>query len=114
MSGPTARAYNRPFTCPRSFERGEQLAGRIPGPYAVFRFPAVRNLLLGGVLVRIGAAAQGLAIGWEMYQRTDQPLALGLIGLVQAIPMLLLTLPAGYLADVFDRRRVMVAGLAGT
>lgn len=62
----------------------------------------------------MGAAAQGLAIGWEMYQRTDQPLALGLIGLVQAVPMLLLTLPAGYLADVFDRRSVMVAGLAGT
>jgi MFS family permease len=92
----------------------EQLAGSLPGPYAVFRLPAVRNLLLGGVLVRIGAAAQGLAIGWEMYQRTDQPLALGLIGLVQAVPMLLLTLPAGYLADVFDRRKVMLAGLAGT
>ncbi len=84
------------------------------GPYAVFRLAAVRNLLLGGVLVRVGAAAQGLAIGWEMYQRTDQPLALGLIGLVQAVPMLLFTLPAGYLADVFDRRCVMVAGLAGT
>ena len=90
------------------------MAGNRYGPYAVFRLAAVRNLLLGGVLVRVGAAAQGLAIGWEMYQRTDQPLALGLIGLVQAVPMLLLTLPAGYLADVFDRRRVMVAGLAGT
>jgi MFS family permease len=83
-------------------------------PYAVFRIPSFRSLLLGGVLVHIGTAAQSLAIGWEMYQRTDQALALGLVGLIQAIPMLLFTLPAGYLADVFDRRVVMIAGMAGT
>lgn len=83
-------------------------------PYGVFRIPSFRSLLLGGVLVNIGAAAQSLAIGWEMYQRTDQALMLGLIGLTQAVPMLLFTLPAGYLADVFDRRRVMVVGMVGT
>ncbi len=83
-------------------------------PYGVFKNPAFRSLLLGGVLVHIGTAAQSLAIGWEMYQRTDQALMLGLIGLTQAIPMLLFTLPAGYLADVFNRRTVMVAGMIGT
>ena len=83
-------------------------------PYGVFRLPGFRKLLLGGVFVHIGTAAQSLAIGWEMYQRTDQALMLGLIGLVQAVPMLLFTLPAGYLADVFDRRMVMITGLAGT
>lgn len=83
-------------------------------PYGVFRIPAFRSLLLGGVLVHIGTAAQSLAIGWEMYQRTDQALMLGLIGLTQAVPMLLFTLPAGYLADVFNRRTVMVVGLVGT
>ncbi|HOP27089.1 MAG TPA: MFS transporter [Candidatus Sabulitectum sp.] len=83
-------------------------------PYQVFRIPAFRSLLLGGVLVNVGTAAQSLAIGWEMYQRTDQAMMLGLIGLAQAVPMLLFTLPAGYLADVFDRRKVMIAGLIGT
>jgi len=83
-------------------------------PYGVFRIPAFRSLILGGVLVHIGTAAQSLAIGWEMYQRTDQALMLGLIGLTQAVPMLLFTLPAGYLADVFNRRSVMVAGMVGT
>ena len=83
-------------------------------PYAPFRIPAFRVLVLGGLFVHIGTAAQSLAIGWEMYQRTDLALALGLIGLTQAVPMLLFTLPAGYLADVFDRRKVMVAGLVGT
>jgi len=76
--------------------------------------PAFRRLLIGSQIVRIGTSAQTLAIGWEMYTRTDEPLALGLVGLVQAIPMLLLTLPAGYLADVFDRRRLMVIGMLMT
>ena len=61
----------------------------------------------------MGTAAQSLAIGWEMYDRTGQALSLGLVGLVQAIPMLLITLPAGYLADVFDRRKLMMLSLAG-
>jgi MFS family permease len=83
-------------------------------PYEAFGIPEFRTLLLGNSFVHIGAAAQSLAIGWEMYQRTDQALALGLIGLTQAIPMLLFTLPAGYLADVYSRRKVMIAGMAGT
>ena len=61
----------------------------------------------------MGTAAQGLAIGWEVYDRTEQALSLGWVGLVQAIPMLLFTLPAGYLADVFDRRKLMMWSLLG-
>ena len=81
--------------------------------YAVFRIPVYRRFLIGSLLVMIGTSAQGLAISWEIYERTGQPLALGLVGLVQAVPMLLLTLPAGYLADVYDRRKLMMLSLAG-
>ena len=59
----------------------------------------------------IGTSGQSLAIGWEIYTRTDEAFALGLVGLVQAIPMLVLTLPAGYLADVFDRRKLMIVSM---
>lgn len=83
-------------------------------PYAAFRQPGVARLILGGVLVHVGVAAQSVAIGWEMYQRTDSVMALGLVGLTQALPMFLFTLPAGYLADVLDRRLLMLAGLFGT
>jgi MFS family permease len=82
-------------------------------PYSALRIPVFRNFLIAISLVRIGTAAQGLAIGWEVYIRTDQALALGLVGLVQAIPMFLFTLPAGYLADVFDRRKLIMLSLAG-
>ncbi len=82
--------------------------------YAAFRFPAYRRFLAGSLLLTLGSSAQTLAIGWELYNRTDDPLALGLIGLVQAVPMLLFTLPAGYLADVFDRRKLIALSLLGT
>ncbi len=89
-------------------------SAKTDSPYIAFGVAAFRSLLLGNTLIQIGAAAQGLAIGWEMYQRTDQALFLGLIGLTQAVPMFLLTLPAGYLADAYDRRKVMIAGMLGT
>ena len=82
-------------------------------PYAALRVPRFRNFLIATCLVGMGTAAQGLAIAWEIYERTGDALALGLVGLVQAIPMLLFTLPAGYLADVFDRRKLMMLSLAG-
>lgn len=83
-------------------------------PYLAFRSPGFGRFFVGGFLIHIGVAAQSVAIGWELYKRTDSAMALGLVGLVQALPMLLLTLPAGYLADVYDRRRLMIVGLAGT
>jgi MFS family permease len=76
-------------------------------PYAAFRVPNLLRYLSGSMLLQIGIGAQSLAIGYYIFQRTGQPLALGLVGGVQAIPMLLLSLPAGWLADRFDRRRVV-------
>ena len=82
-------------------------------PYSAMRIGLYRNYLIASSLVSMGTAAQGLAIGWEVYDRTGEALSLGLVGLVQAIPMLLFTLPAGYLADVYDRRKLMMLSLAG-
>lgn len=50
-----------------------------------------------------------VALGWELYERTNSALALGLVGLVTAIPVVLLALPAGHLADRMDRRKIVVA-----
>jgi MFS family permease len=48
-----------------------------------------------------------VAVGWQIYALTDSALALGLIGLVQFVPMMLLTLSAGQAADRYDRRLVI-------
>ena len=80
-------------------------------PYAAFRIPAFRYYMLGSFLANLGVSIQSTAIAWEMYQRTGQPLALGLVGLVQALPTMLLALPAGYLADKYSRPRLVVLSL---
>jgi MFS family permease len=59
----------------------------------------------------IGALAQTIAIGWTVYQRSNGPLALGLVGLAEFIPMALLMLPAGELCDRRDPRRILAGGL---
>lgn len=89
------------------------LASKTNDPYAAFRVPSLWRYLLGDLLLQIGLGAQGLAIGWDIYLRTGRPLALGLVGGIQAIPMLLLSLPAGYIADKFDRRKITAICLLG-
>ncbi|MEN4927969.1 MFS transporter [Erwinia billingiae] len=51
-----------------------------------------------------------IAVGWQIYSLTGRAWDLGLIGLVQFLPAVLLALPAGHVADQFDRRRVVLFG----
>lgn len=55
---------------------------------------------------------QAVAVGWDLYERTGSVLALAWIGVAQFLPVALLFLPAGQIADRFDRRLVMVASQA--
>ncbi len=82
-------------------------------PYAAFRSEQYRRYILGWLVALVGTRIQSVAIGWEIYQRTGEALALGLVGLSQALPTLLLAIPAGFLADRFDRRRLVVLSMAG-
>jgi MFS family permease len=83
-------------------------------PYAAFRVKAYRLYVLGWFAALIGNQIQSTAIGWEMYQRTGEALALGFVGLAIALPTMILALPGGYLADAFDRKKVVILSLTGT
>src|SRR5437868_3096680 len=50
---------------------------------------------------------QGVAVGWQIYELTNDPLDLGLVGLVQFVPLLAFSLVIGQVADLFDRRVVV-------
>jgi MFS family permease len=63
-------------------------------------------------LSEMAAMAQSVAIGWTVYRLSRDPLALGIMGIVQFVPMFLLTLPAGELCDRHSPRNVLAAGLA--
>jgi MFS family permease len=51
-----------------------------------------------------------VAVGWQIYAITGRAFDLGLIGLVQFVPSVLLALPAGHVADQFERRRIVLLG----
>ncbi len=53
---------------------------------------------------------QSVSVGWQVYDLTHSPLALGIVGGVEFVPMFLLALPAGELADRFDPRRIITLG----
>jgi MFS family permease len=80
-------------------------------PYAPFRLREYRFYLFGYLAVNLGANMQSVAVGWELYERTGSAMALAWVGLVQALPIMLLALPAGQLADRLDRRRIVLFGL---
>src|ERR1700754_2043950 len=50
---------------------------------------------------------QSVAVGWQVYDISHDPLSLGLVGLAQFLPVFGLALVAGHIADIFDRRRIL-------
>ena len=59
----------------------------------------------------LGSQLQAVVVGWQVYTITHDPLSLGLIGLAAALPFIAVALPAGYLADRWNRRAVSVFAL---
>jgi len=80
-------------------------------PYAALRHANYRYYLTGRLVASVGGQMIDVAIGWELYERTNRALALGFVGLVQVVPIILLALPAGHVADRFDRKRVALLSL---
>lgn len=76
-------------------------------PYAPLRIPAVRYYLAGWMLMILGGQVRSLAIAVEVYERSGRnAAALGISGLMLALPILLFSLPGGALADRFDRLKI--------
>ena len=82
-------------------------------PYLAMRQRNYRLYLFGAVFTMLGVRIQGIAIAWEIYNRTNEAFALGLTALMQGLPTMLLALLAGYLADAFNRRKVVMLSLFG-
>lgn len=68
--------------------------------------------LAARTLSSIAVRMQAVAVGWQVYETTRSPLDLGWVGLSQFLPFVLLVLPAGHVADRYDRRRIATACIA--
>lgn len=66
-------------------------------------------LFWGQLISAAGTQIQVVAVAWQVYELTKSPVALGIIGLVQAIPRLIFSLVGGVVADAYDRRRLLLA-----
>ena len=77
-------------------------------PYAPLRHRDYRLLLTGRFISTFANEMLTFAISWELWLRTHSAFSLGMVGLVQVIPVLLLSLPAGHVADQYHRRRIVI------
>ena len=77
-------------------------------PYAAFRFGDFSLFTSGNLLSITGRLMLAVAVEWEIYARTHSATALGLVGLVIAVPVVTLSLPAGHLADRFSRKHIIL------
>ncbi len=74
---------------------------------AILRNADFTRFIAARFLASLAVQMQAVAVGWQVYEVTRDPLDLGLVGLSQFLPFVVLILPAGHLADNHDRRRIV-------
>ncbi|GHD98058.1 ABC transporter permease [Defluviimonas sp. 20V17] len=79
-----------------------------PSLLAVFRNPAFRALWTAALLSNLGGLIQGVGASWAMTSLTDSHALVALVQASTTLPIMLFALPAGALADSFERRRIML------
>src|SRR3974390_835958 len=74
---------------------------------AAFQFSSFRLYQIARFCIVFCTEMQSVAVGWQVYEITRRPLDLGLTGLVQFLPGIVLFLVAGQVTDRFDRRKLL-------
>ena len=82
--------------------------------YASLRQRNFRWFIISLFAMTLGAQIEGVVVGWQVYSITHDPLALGLIGLAEALPFISISLPAGHTADRLNRRTIALCALGAT
>jgi MFS family permease len=85
-----------------------RLAGRI-----AFTHPDFTVYEIARFFIVVALEMQSVAVGWQVYEITKRALDLGLVGLAQFLPGIMLFLAAGHAADRFDRRKLLMWCYAG-
>jgi MFS family permease len=80
-------------------------------PLAALQLADFRSLLIGRLLGTIALQIQGMAVGWQIWELTKNPLWLGMIGLAEVLPSIAVALYAGHVADILDRKSILLSVL---
>jgi MFS family permease len=80
----------------------------ITDPYAALRIPDFRLFITSRFFVTLAIQVQSVVVAWQVYGLTKDPLSLGLIGLAEAIPSIGISLYAGHIADIIQRKKIIL------
>src|SRR5262245_29775038 len=80
-----------------------------PSAWSPLRNPVFRSIWIAAIASNIGAWMQDVGAGWLMTSLSSSPAMVALVEAADSIPVMLLALPAGALADIVDRRRLLIA-----
>lgn len=76
-------------------------------PYASLQIKDFRIFIFARLCITLAIQIQGTVVGWQVYELTKDPLSLGLIGLAEAIPAITVSLYAGHIADIIERKKII-------
>jgi MFS family permease len=80
---------------------------RQSGAYEVLKIKDYRSYIFARTAITFGVNILGTVVGWQVYEHTQDAFSLGLIGLAEFIPFLIVTLVGGYIADILDRKKII-------
>src|SRR3981189_727641 len=86
----------------------EASTDQIAAGRAAFGNPNFIHFLVARSFIILALEMLSVAVGWQVYEITHRPLDLGLVGLAQFLPGIVLFLFAGHAADLYDRRRLLM------
>jgi MFS family permease len=79
-------------------------------PLGAVKMPEFRNMLTGRFCYIMALRMLGTLVGWWVYELTNAPFAIGLIGLAEVIPALSLALYAGHVIDISEKKSLLIKG----
>lgn len=84
---------------------------QLTDPFASIKIPEYRNLMMGRFLFIMGLRMMGTLVGWWVYELTNAPFAIGIIGLSEVVPAVSLALYAGHVIDKSEKRSLLLRGV---
>ncbi len=82
-----------------------------PSPLEALKIPQFRSLVIGRFVFIMGLRMMSTLVGWWIYNLTNAPIAIGIVGLSEFIPAFSLALYAGHVIDISEKRKLMLTGV---
>ena len=82
----------------------------LSSPLDAMRIPEFRSLVIGRFIFIMGLRMMSTLVGWWIYNLTNAPLAIGIVGLSEFIPAVSLALYAGHIIDLSEKRKLILTG----